>query len=87
MQDHMHFGILQTNSKLNQTTTILLLLKYVYNPPKRFSKFKNYFLAAICSNTLQAWNQIEPMLVLERTKSKLWPSSDALAPPLTPQHQ
>jgi hypothetical protein len=58
----MHFGILQNNSKLNQTTTILLLLLYDYNPPKRISKFKNHFLSAILTNTLQAGVKQVPIL-------------------------
>jgi hypothetical protein len=79
--------ILHLNSILTTTTTKILHLLFVYNPPKRISKFKNLFLAAILTNTWWAVEKSEPMLVFETTKSKLWPSSDALALPLTPQHQ
>jgi hypothetical protein len=39
---------------LTTTTTKMLHLLFVYNPPKRISKFKNLFLAGILSNTLLA---------------------------------
>jgi hypothetical protein len=57
----MHFEILQTNSKLNQTTTILLHLIYDYNPPKRIAKFKNIFLSGIMSNTFRAGTDLMPI--------------------------
>jgi hypothetical protein len=82
----MQNEILQTNSKLNQTTTILLHLIYDYNPPKRIAKFKNKFLSGIISNTLYAGYQFMPMLSFEETKSKLWLSSASLELPLTSLH-
>lgn len=74
MQDHMQFEILQTNSKLNQTTTILLLLIYDYNPPKRFAKFEIYFLSAILTNTLQAGIKQVPILKIWRGLGPTLPS-------------
>jgi hypothetical protein len=46
--------ILHLNSILTTTTTKMLHSIYDYNPPKRISNFKNYFLAGILSNTLLA---------------------------------
>jgi hypothetical protein len=46
--------ILHLNSILTTTTTKMLHFIYDCNPPKRFAKFKNKFLAGILSNTLLA---------------------------------
>jgi hypothetical protein len=46
--------ILHPNSILTTTTTKMLLFIYVFNPPKRISKFENIFLAGIYTNTWQA---------------------------------
>jgi hypothetical protein len=62
MEDHMQNGILHLNSILTTLTTKMLHLVYVYNPPKRISKFENLFLAAILTNTLQAGFIFEPIL-------------------------
>ena len=83
LQDHMTYVILQTYTILNTTTTLLLLLTYDCNPPKRFEKFKNNFLSGILSNSLWAEENLMPMLVLERTKSKFWHPTASLHPPLT----
>jgi hypothetical protein len=69
----MHFVILQINTKLTTTTTILLQLIYDYNPPKIFPKFKNKFLAAILSNTLQAGIEIVPILKFGLDQVQPWP--------------
>jgi hypothetical protein len=61
-EDHTYFVILQNCTILNPTTTIILQWLYVYNPPKIFPKFKNYFLAGILSNTFGAEMEILPML-------------------------
>jgi hypothetical protein len=53
-QDHMQNVILHPNSILTTTTTKMLLFIYVFNPPKRISKFENIFLAGIYTNTWQA---------------------------------
>jgi hypothetical protein len=58
----MQNELLHFNSILITTTTNILHLIYDYNPPKRFAKFKNYFLSGISSNTFRAGYQIEPML-------------------------
>ena len=74
---------MQTNSKLTQTNTILLLLIYDYNPPKRIAKFKNVFLSGIKPNTLQAGYLIMPMLEIGDGLGPTWPSTATLDPPLT----
>jgi hypothetical protein len=49
--DYAHFDFLQTKSILHPTTTIVSLLLYESTPPKFISKFQNFSLAAISSNT------------------------------------
>jgi hypothetical protein len=53
--------ILHPNSILTTTTTKMLHFIFVYNPPKRISKFENIFLAGILSSTWQAGYQFEPI--------------------------
>jgi hypothetical protein len=83
----MQNEILQFNSILISTTTILLHLIYDYNPPTRFAKFKNKFLSGISSNTCEAGLEFMPMLVFEKTKSKFWHPTAPMEPQLTSQHQ
>jgi hypothetical protein len=77
--------ILYLNSFLTTTTTKMLHLIYVYNPPKRISKFENIFLAGISTNTWQAGYQIEPiphfLLGLGPTLTPLHPGAS-----LSPHH-
>jgi hypothetical protein len=77
--------ILHINSFLTTTTTKMLLSIYVYNPPKRISKFENIFLAGILSNTWQAGYQFEPiphfLLGLGPTLTSLHPGAS-----LSPHH-
>jgi hypothetical protein len=40
-QDYVHFEILQTNSILSTTTTIMLQLLYKITPPKFIEKFES----------------------------------------------
>jgi hypothetical protein len=78
---------LQTISKLTQTNTILLLLLYDYNPPKRIANFKNIFLSGIKPNTLQAGYLNVPMLEIGEDLVQPEPPQQPLDPPLTSQHQ
>jgi hypothetical protein len=52
----MQFGFLQITSNLTITTTLLLQIIYVSNPPKFTQNFQSKVLAAISSNTL--WSTI-----------------------------
>jgi hypothetical protein len=62
IQDHMQNEVLQFNSILTTTTTNILQIIYDYNPPKRFAKFKNIYLAGNSSNTLLAGYPMLPIL-------------------------
>jgi hypothetical protein len=66
--------ILHLNSFLTTTTTKILHLIFVCNPPKRISKFENYFLAGITSNTLQAGCGMVPMLKIWLDQVQPWAS-------------
>jgi hypothetical protein len=50
-QDLTHFDILQINSILSTTTTLMLQILFVSTPPKRITKFKSFSLSAIFTNT------------------------------------
>jgi hypothetical protein len=58
----MQNEFLHFNAILTTTTTNILYLIYYYNPPKRFAKFENIFLAGIITNTWQAEVKTEPIL-------------------------
>jgi hypothetical protein len=53
--------ILHIKSILTTTTTKMLHSIFDFNPPKRFPKFENNFLAGILSSTWQAEYQFEPI--------------------------
>jgi hypothetical protein len=69
------------------TTTIILQIIYVYNPPKRIAKFKTLLLSSISSNTLLAGYQMLPILKIGEDLVQPWLSTALLETLSTLQHQ